>query len=197
MLTAFVLAGGQSTRMGQDKAFLTLAGRTLLDRALEVAGSLTRDVYIAGDAAKFAAFGPVVEDVYRQRGPLGGIHAALRRSTSELNLMLAVDLPFVNLRFLQYLVVEAHESGATVTVPRVAGGWQPLCAVYRREFGEQAHQSLSEGRNRVDSLFLPSLTHVITEEEMIRNGFPLDMFRNLNTPEELETARECITEKSS
>jgi molybdenum cofactor guanylyltransferase len=196
VLTAFVLAGGQSTRMGQDKAFLTLAGRTLLDRALELAGSLTRDVCIAGDAPKFAAFGPVVEDVYQLRGPLGGIHAALRRSTSELNLMLAVDLPFINLRFLQYLVAEAHESGATVTVPRVAGGWQPLCAVYRREFGEQAQQSLSEGRNRVDSLFLPSLTHVITEEEMIRKGFPLDMFRNLNTPEELETARERITEKS-
>jgi molybdopterin-guanine dinucleotide biosynthesis protein A len=90
--------------MGQDKAFLTLAGRTLLDRALELAGSLTRDVCIAGDTAKFAAFGPVLEDVYRQRGSLGGIHVTLRRSTSELNLMLALDLPFINLRFLQYLV---------------------------------------------------------------------------------------------
>jgi molybdopterin-guanine dinucleotide biosynthesis protein A len=183
--------------MGQDKAFLMLAGRTLLDRALELAGSLTHDVRIAGDAAKFGAFGPVVEDVYRQRGPLGGIHAALRQSTSELNLMLAVDLPFVDPRFLQYLVAQGRESGATVTVPRVAGGWQPLCAVYRREFGEPAQQSLYEGRNKIDSLFLPSLTRAITEEEIIRNGFPLDMFRNLNTPEELETAKARTTEKSS
>jgi molybdopterin-guanine dinucleotide biosynthesis protein A len=102
----------------------------------------------------------------------------------------------INLRFLQYLVAQARERGATVTVPRVAGGWQPLCAVYRREFGEQAQQSLPEGRNRIDSLFLPSFTRVITEEDMIRNGSPLDIVRNLNTPEELETARERITEKS-
>lgn len=175
--------------MGQDKAFLMLAGRTLLVRALELAGSVSGDVHIAGDATKLAAFGPVVEDVYPLRGPLGGIHAALRQSTSELNLMLAVDLPFVQSAFLHYLISQARESGATITVPQVAGIWQPLCAVYRREFGELAERSLREGRNRIDSLFLPALTRAITEEEMLRNRFPLDMFRNLNTPEEFETAQ--------
>jgi molybdopterin-guanine dinucleotide biosynthesis protein A len=125
VLSAFVLAGGQSMRMGQDKAFVMLAGRTLLVRALELAGSLTRDVCIVGDTAKFAAFGLVVEDVYRQRGPLGGIHAALRRSTSELNLMLAVDLPFISLRFLQHLVAQARESGVStghLPQPEYTGG---------------------------------------------------------------------------
>jgi molybdopterin-guanine dinucleotide biosynthesis protein A len=175
--------------MGQDKAFLMLAGRTLLVRALELAGSVTRDVRIAGDTAKFAALSPVVEDVYRQHGPLGGIHTALRQSTSELNLMLAVDLPFVQPAFLQYLISQARESKATVTVPRAAGGWQPLCAVYRREFGEAAEQALRDGRNKIDALFLPSFTRVVTEQEMLHNGFPQEMFRNLNTPEELETAR--------
>ena len=80
---------------------------------------------IAGGATKFAAFGPVVEDVYPQRGPLGGIHAALRHSISELNLMLAVDLPFVEPGFLHYLISQARESRATITVPQAAGRWQP------------------------------------------------------------------------
>jgi molybdopterin-guanine dinucleotide biosynthesis protein A len=194
VLTAFVLAGGRSTRMGQDKAFLMLAGRTLLDRALALARSLTPDVWIAGETATFAAFGPVVEDTYRQRGPLGGIHAALRQSTNELNLMLAVDMPFIDRRFLEYLVAQARASRATVTVPRVAAGWQPLCAVYRREFAETAEKSLREGKNKIDSLFLPLSTRAITEEEVLRNGFSLEMFRNLNTPEELGTARISVSE---
>src|SRR5208282_814253 len=133
-VAAFVLAGGKSTRMGSDKAFVLLDGRTLLDCALELARSVTREVCIAGNAAKFAAFAPVVEDVFRECGPLGGIHAALRASSAELNLMLAVDVPFVSRAFLRYLIERARSSSAVVTVARTGEGWQPLCAVYRREF---------------------------------------------------------------
>src|ERR1700756_5716831 len=63
-VSAFILAGGKSTRMGADKAFVALDGRTLLARALELARSMTDDVRIVGDADKFGAFAPVVEDVF-------------------------------------------------------------------------------------------------------------------------------------
>src|SRR5690348_1515752 len=96
-VAAFILAGGKSTRMGADKAFVPLDGRTLLARALDLARSVTPDVRIVGNPETFASFAPVVEDVFRDRGPLGGIHAALRASTKELNLILAVDVPFVSL----------------------------------------------------------------------------------------------------
>src|ERR1039458_8060619 len=93
-VTAFVLAGGKSSRMGSDKAFLQLGDETLLSHALKVAGTVAGEVRIVGDAKKFAAFGQVVEDVYRERGPLGGIHGALSNSATELNLMLGVYLLF-------------------------------------------------------------------------------------------------------
>lgn len=175
--------------MGTDKAFLQLGQRTLLTRALEVAGGVARDVWIGGDAQKFAAFGRVVEDVYRDSGPLGGIHAALSTTTTDLNLMLAVDLPFVELRFLHYLIAQTAEGGAVVTVPRTAGGLQPLCAVYRRAFVEVADRSLREGRNKIDALFSTVETRVIAEKELSRQGFSEEMFRNLNTPEELRQAQ--------
>ena len=91
-VTAFVLAGGKSTRMGKDKAFLEFRGRILLARALELAAGAGQEVRIVGDPRKFAAFGQVIEDIYRERGPLGGIHAALKSSSTRLNLMLAVDI---------------------------------------------------------------------------------------------------------
>ncbi len=188
-ITAFILAGGSSSRMGTDKAFLELGGRTLLARALELAGAVARDVRIVGDAKKFASFGTVVEDVYRNCGPLGGIHAALAGTSSELNLMLPVDLPFLRPAFLEYLTAQAREATAVVTVPQAAGGWQPLCAVYRRSFLRVAEQALREGRNKIDALFAAVETRVLDEPELSRAGFAEDMFRNLNTPEEWERTR--------
>jgi molybdopterin-guanine dinucleotide biosynthesis protein A len=189
-VTAFILAGGKSTRMETDKAFVALDGRTLLARALDVVRSVTSDVRIVGDAAKFASFAPVVEDMFRGCGPLGGIHAALRASVTDLNLVLAVDLPFVSAALLQYLVTQAQDSTeAAVTVPRAAGGWQPLCAVYRKEFADAAELALREGCYKIDALFDVVKVRVIDEDELAGRGFSPRIFRNLNTQEELDGAR--------
>jgi phospholipid/cholesterol/gamma-HCH transport system ATP-binding protein len=187
-LTAFILAGGKSTRMGADKAFVPLEGRPLLVRAIELARAVTSDVRIVGSAEKFASFGPVVEDIFRDSGPLGGIHAALSDSSSELNLILAVDLPFVSPAFLRYLVARARDSAAAVTVVRAGGGWQPLCAVYRRKFADPAEAALRAGHFKIDALFDSVPTDVITETELEEAGFTMTIFRNLNTVEELEAA---------
>lgn len=188
-VTAFILAGGKSTRMGADKAFVALDGRTLLARALDLARSVTPEVRIVGDAAKFAAFAPVVDDQFRDCGPLGGIHAALRASSSELNLVLGVDLPFLSLALLQYLISRARGSSASVVVPRAAGGWQPLCAVYRCEFADAAEIALCEGRYKIDALFDKASTQEISEGELQAAGFSPRIFRNLNTREELARAK--------
>ncbi len=187
-VTAFVLAGGQSSRMGTEKAFLELHGRTLLERALEVARGVGGEVRIVGKAEKFSALAAVVEDVFPQRGPLGGIHAALGATATELNLVLAVDMPFVSAELLRYIVEQARASGAMVTVPRAARGLQPLCAVYRREFRERAEEALRAGHNKIDPLFTPAETRIVGEAELARLGFAAAMFDNLNTREDWERA---------
>jgi molybdopterin-guanine dinucleotide biosynthesis protein A len=188
-VAAFVLAGGKSTRMGSDKAFAMLDSRTLLARALDLARTISGDVRIVGSVEKFAAFAPVVEDIFRDCGPLGGIHAALRASVVELNLMLAVDVPFVPPALLQYLVARARSSNAIATVPRAGGGWQPLCAVYRREFADAAEKALRAGRYKIDALFNDIKVQAVEEEGLTRAGFAPDLFRNLNTKHDLEAAR--------
>jgi molybdenum cofactor guanylyltransferase len=188
-LTAFVLAGGKSTRMGADKAFVMLDGQTLLSRALELARSVTSEVRIVGDPAKFVTFAPVVVDIFPNCGPLGGIHAALRSSQTELNLILAVDVPFVSPALLQYLIERSlNSASATVTVAHSGGNWQPLCAIYRRKFADAAERALRVGRYKIDKLFEAARTRAIAEEELKATGFPPTMFRNLNTREELAEA---------
>jgi molybdenum cofactor guanylyltransferase len=194
-LSAFVVAGGKSSRMGTNKARLELGGQTLLQRALELARSVTENVCIVGRSEDFASYAPVVEDKYPGRGPLGGIHAALASTSSEFNLILAVDLPFLEESFLQYLAAEARAAKATVTVPRAAGGLQPLCAVYRREFGALAEKALAAGRNKIDTLFPQTTVRIIEEDELARFAFSSAMFDNLNTREEWEQARQRLTKR--
>ncbi len=187
-VSAFVLAGGLSSRMGTDKAFVEFRGRTLLHRALALVTVITPSVFILGSRARFGALGKVVQDEFPDHGPLGGIHAALRSSTSDLNLIVAVDMPFVQESFLKYLLSEAEKGDAVATVPKAAGNWQPLCAVYRKAFADLAETALRNGRNKIDPLFRDVPVRVVTEDELERGGFDEDLFRNLNTPEDLRAA---------
>ena len=176
--------------MGADKAFLEFEGRTLLARSLDILQSVTTKVYIVGSREKFANFAPVIEDIFPGCGPLAGIHAALQSSTQELNLMLAVDMPFVPREFLEYLFSYAQSAGdADVIVPRSEGKRQPLSAIYRRSFAAAAESALRAGQNRIDRLFDQVRTRVIEQSEFEAAGFSPNIFRNLNTPEEVAAAR--------
>ncbi|MGA9799427.1 MAG: molybdenum cofactor guanylyltransferase [Terriglobales bacterium] len=192
-VSGFVLAGGKSSRMGQDKAFLELGGRTLLAQALEKVRAVTANTWIVGSAAKFAGFGPVVEDVFPACGPLGGIQAALTATSTDLNLVTAVDMPFLQLDFLNYLIARARASNAVVVVPRAGGGLQPLCAIYRKKFVEVAQRSLRAGNNKVGSLFAEVHTLVVEESELQQSGFAEEMFRNLNTEPEWQEAKQKLS----
>jgi molybdopterin-guanine dinucleotide biosynthesis protein A len=190
----FILAGGRSSRMGTDKAFLEFGGQTLLDRALAVVGTVSSSVMIVGDPNKFAKYGetkygstkygPAVADIFPGCGPLAGIHAALTHSSAELNLMLAVDMPFVSTELLDFLFKVAEEDDAIVTVPRVGKGLQPLCAVYRPAFCATAEQSLREGNYKVDAAFSGVGICVIEEAELATAGFSERCFFNVNTPQD-------------
>jgi len=186
----FLLAGGKSSRMGPtvDKAFLDFRGQTLLDRALGVMGAVCGRVAIVGDPAKFAKAGSVIADIFPGCGPLGGVHAALVHSLAELNLMLAVDMPFVSRELLAFLFdVAAGEDNAghaVVTIPRTSRGLQPLCAIYRREFSAVAEQALRAGRNKIDAAFSSVAVRVIGERELAAAGFSEQSFFNVNTPED-------------
>jgi len=192
----FLLAGGKSSRMGADKAFLDFGGQTLLDRALTVMGAVCGKATIVGDPDKFAQhgssrhdaakYGSVVADIFSGCGPLAGIHAALVHSTAELNLVLAVDMPYVSRELLGFLfaTAEREDNHAIVTVPRTSKGFQPLCAVYRPDFAVIAEQALRAGKYKIDAAFSSVSVRVIEESELLAAGFSERSFFNLNTPQD-------------
>lgn len=131
-MNGFVLAGGLSTRMGRDKALLELGDRPLIEHALEKLRALGFSPRIVGSRSDLAVFAPVIPDINPQLGPLGGIEAALAASDSAQNLFLPVDLPWLPVEFLRWMVDRVEQTDALATIPRLQGQPQPLCAVYSR-----------------------------------------------------------------
>ena len=130
-LSAVILAGGESRRMGRDKAWLELGGQPLIRRALStVRDAGIQGVVISGRAgADYSSLGcPVLFDLEPGGGPLGGIERALAAATAPLVLVLAVDLPGVTAAFLRKLA--AHCDPLTGAVPKLRGELEPLAAIY-------------------------------------------------------------------
>lgn len=188
-VTGFVLAGGKSSRMGTNKALLTLDGATLLQHTQQLLQSVCQQVFILGQKELYGSFGECIEDVYPQCGPLGGIHAALLKSSTEFNLITAVDTPFLTAELLGYMADRAMQSRAVVTTPCLGGFYQPLCSVYSREFLMIAERALKSGNYKIVPLFPEGRTLVISEAELAGFGVTPEIFDNLNTPEDMERAR--------
>jgi molybdopterin-guanine dinucleotide biosynthesis protein A len=184
---AFILAGGKSSRMGEDKARLKLQGHTLLEIAIGKAREVVDTVGIVGPRA---SFGPdAIEDIYPDCGPLGGIHSAVTHSSCDFNLILAVDVPFVEAPFLCFLLQQAQASHAVATLARTSDGFQPLCAVYQKSFAQLAEKALKKQRYKIDALFPLVQTRIIAEDELRQLAFDPAMFQNLNTRVEYERAK--------
>ena len=183
-VSVFVLAGGRSSRMGSDKALLPFGRANLLQLALEKAGRVAANPLIVASRERYSNFGEVVEDVIPGCGPLGGIHAALATSRTEVNLVWSVDMPLMTVDFLLWLLDVAATGSEHACVPEAAGRLQPLCAVYRRDALEEVEAALRSGDFKVDRLLARLPTRRIAEHEWRAAGFAEEIFCNVNTPEE-------------
>ncbi len=187
MPSAAILAGGCARRFeGRDKSALLVEGRTILERQLDALGPLTTDILIVGrdvgglqTAARRLR---VIADRLPDRGPLGGLDAALTEAAEPVVVVLACDMPFVTTRLLEHLVAAAGDADAAV--PRDARGDHPLCAAYTRRCRDAVRRHLAQGRFAVKDL-LPALrVHTVTEAELRLFGDPHRLLANINTPDQ-------------
>lgn len=147
-----VLAGGKSVRMGRDKALLTSGGVRLIERATSLLNGIFTTVVVSADRVENYAFLglPVLPDLNKNCGPLGGIHAALTSTNAEHLFILACDMPFVSGELIRYLT-DAHES-ALATVPSAGGRVHPLCGLYSRKATAAIEDSFSSGNYSMQEL---------------------------------------------
>ena len=182
--------------MGSDKAFLEFNGKTLIERMCELAQSVAGTFALVGPPEKFSPFGTVIPDIHADRGPLSGLHSALSATQTELNLVLAVDLPLLTPDFLLNWRTLAEHETAMAVVPRVAGRFQPLCAFYKKQVSTEAGRLLASGQNKLEALLKTISLRVVEEDEILRLGGSLEMFINVNTPADYEYAKRILEQRS-
>ncbi len=179
--SAVILAGGNSSRMGRDKAFLEIDGRTLLDHQIDtLVAAGAEDILISGRAGvDYSMFGcHVLTDEFPETGPLAGIHAALKNSKRALTLVLAVDLPEMNAMFLRSLLMAATDRGV---IPRVAGQVEPLAAVYPRPALPIAEQMIWQKNFSARAFADACVQAGLATYEDVSADFAR-LFKNLNSP---------------
>ena len=190
--TGAVMAGGQSRRLGRDKALLVVAGETLLARALRIVGQVTAEQFVIGPAERReqAPGIQVLADELPGSGPLGGIYTALRAARHEHLLVVACDMPFLNPALLRYLL--SLGSGYDVVLPRVDGRGEQLHAVYARSCIEPVAAQLESGDFKIDRFFERVRVRSVEEDELRRHDPDLRSFRNVNTPDDWAEAQALL-----
>lgn len=186
--TALILAGGDSRRMGQDKASLVFDGQTLLQRVASIVQPLFAETIISVRQPREDIALPQVCDDPAQRGPLAGLAAGLHSATTPWVFAVACDMPFITPALIEHLA--ACRSGSQAVVPVVHGHAQPLAAFYARG-GLQALQRLlgGSGQHSVRALLDRLRVCYVDEAQLLVADPKLKSFFDLDTPRDVAAAR--------
>ncbi|MFH1169079.1 MAG: molybdenum cofactor guanylyltransferase [Chloroflexota bacterium] len=195
--SCIILAGGKGLRLGHDKVTVTVGNSSLLQNVISRVSPLCQDIVVVaareqnvpllGSAPKAR----VVTDVFPDMGPLGGIYTGLKASGSFYNIVVASDMPFLNIALLGYMAQLA--TGFDMVVPRLGVFTEPLHSVYTAECLAPAENLLKQGQLSVNRLLGMVRVRYVAEEEIDRFDPQHRSFFNINTRADLERAREMAS----
>ena len=184
-ITAYILAGGKSQRMGTDKGFLEWKGQSFLANIIAALTPVVgNNIVLISSDERYDAFGVTrISDIVTNKGPLGGIYTALKHTTTKRNLILSVDVPMISSELLQWLV-DAHSDAYQMTQVQVNDKPSPLVAVYDRSVRILLPEFLAGNQLKVRK-FVDELTHqtINVPEQWSAQ------LQNINTPEEYKNLK--------
>ena len=189
-ITGVVLAGGESKRMGFNKAEAKMHGESMLMRMIDKLKEITPTIVVSSGNANYSNISfPQIIDEYSRCGPIGGIYSVLKASKTSLNLVVSCDIPLVSVSLLEHIVEKAKESNALITLPVDHDGQlQMMCAVYHKDILPILQQQIDAQAFKMKNL----VGMVATEYVEISKEHPLyqeNAFMNVNNPTNLEEAR--------
>ena len=181
--TAIILCGGRSTRMGRDKASLSFGRETMLARIERIVGGVTDRVIVVGRRDQDAS---TVHDAIEDQGPLAGIAAGLAASDTDLNVVVACDMPLIKPALLEMLIesIGSHEACVGLVDARL----RPFPGIYRSTLRETTASLLAGGERRATRLLEVANTKIVSESRIAAADPGLESYVGCNTVEELRSA---------
>lgn len=185
-VTGVILAGGKSTRYGTNKAFAEVRGVRLIERTIRVMGPVCpRLLLVTNTPAEYAYLQlPMVEDLIKGLGPLGGIYTGLEVIDDENGLFVACDMPFLREDLLRYMVTLRGDFDAVV--PRIDWMVEPLHALYTKKCLPSLRKFIRSQELQILKFFQKIRVRYLEEEEIRKVDPDLKSFFNINRPEDLE-----------
>jgi len=198
MLTIAIQAGGESRRMGHDKALMPYLGRPLIQRVIDRLSPIADELIVTTnnpEAYRFLGL-PLFADLVPGRGALGGLYTALGSASQPLVAVVACDMPFVCADLLDAMRNSLISANKDIVIPRPQGGLEPFHAVYRRDTClPHIQTALEADKWRVDAWFAQVDTCFFAQQELLSYDPNLLCFSNVNTPEELKAAEQLALQK--
>ncbi len=191
-VTGVILAGGESRRMGSDKALLPLLGGRFIERVYRQMAELFEEVILVTNSPSLYADLPCrkVPDIYYKQGSLAGIHSGLCHARSEQAFVVACDMPFLSGPVIRQLCALGEQ--ADVVIPRSGYGLEPLHSLYSKTCLPAIEQVLDAGRRKI-VLFFPEVRVVeVAGAELLQIDPEGMSFRNINTPQEYFALRDRV-----
>lgn len=190
--TGIIMAGGKSSRMGTNKALLKIDEITVIERIANELKKCVDEIIIVTnhmDNYRFLGY-PMVEDIYKEKGPMGGIHAGLLASNTEKNLVVACDMPFISADLGRFLLNQLDEY--QVVVPDIDDQFHPLFAAYKKELARPMEEALKNDQLRIRFFFKQLNTKTVYREDLNKANilFNEENVYNMNYPEDYEKAKD-------
>lgn len=189
-ISVVIQAGGQSSRMGEDKSFVAYNGRPMIETVLAQVADLGEELFIVTNNPEPYAYlaVPTVGDIFPDHGPLGGIHTAISHASHAHTLIVACDMPWLERPLLQYLISLRHT--ADVVVPLWDKFPEPLHAVYSKACLPAIEENLKAKRLKITRFYGQVTVKYVKREEIEAVGGNGRSFANINTPQDLTQAQQ-------
>lgn len=187
-ITAILLAGGKSSRMGTDKGIVEVNGVKMIESIILAVKPVVNEIIIIANNDHYDYLGySVYNDLIKESGPLAGIYTGLFYSNTETNLVISCDVPFVNEGLLSYIVDNAGQ--CEVAVPVHNGKTEPLCAVYSKKCLDSFKNLITNKELKMHNVLNYFLTKQIFISEKL-SFYNSKLFTNVNSLNELSKLKE-------
>ncbi len=174
-----LLAGGKSSRMGEDKGLMSFKGKAMISHALNLVQEINDNIIIITNNNEYKKFGyPVYEDIYKEKGPMGGIYTGLTHSRQKTNIVLSCDSPFIEKELLLFLVENSH--GFDITVPVKEERSHQLIGVYSKTCLHVFKSQIESGNYKLRDSF-----EYIKVNLLDCNKFEDSIFKNINSKNDI------------
>jgi molybdopterin-guanine dinucleotide biosynthesis protein A len=190
-ITGIILAGGRSSRMGSEKGLLELHGKKMIEYIVAALKPITSEIILVSANPGYSFLGyPLYPDLITDCGPSGGIFTGLHHSSTEKNIVLSCDTPYINTAFLDYLIRNAGDE--EITVPVFQTHTEALCGIYSKNIQPRLGEIISGGERKMTEILKQFRVNYLDTGAQTQFD-PRLIFRNINTREDLLEANNIHT----